>query len=124
MYDLQKLGFENRPIIWVGVKDNPMLKHYYEESKEITISSFNWDRYISFENEVHIMRTYAFLKELGMEIKGYYDLNISSQEEYDTFIEELKQASKEMTIYPKAGSIKDNGEYIIIKIGNSKADIE
>ena len=122
MHDLHKLGFEHKPIIWIGVRDNPKLRYNYIESEEINISSFNWDRYSSFKQEVHIRRTYAFLEELGMDIKSYYDLDIFSKEKNDIFMKELKQAAKEMPIYPKPGSIKENGDYVIIKIGNSKVN--
>ena len=124
MYDLTKRDLENKPIIWVGVRENPKLKYEYIESNEINTSIFNWDRYDTFESEIYIIRSYNFFKELGLEIKGYYDLNFSSKEEFTRFVKEVKNNVKGMTIYPKDGSIKDFGDYVVIKIGKTRADLD
>lgn len=124
MYDLNRLGLENKPIIWVGVRENPKLKYNYTESNEINISTFNWDRYDTFASEIYIIRSYNFFKELGLEIKGYYDLAFSSMDEFEEFIKDVKNKVRGMPIYPKEGSIKDFGDYVVIKIGKSRADLE
>ena len=54
MYDIKKLGVEDKPIVWVGVRENPKLKYDYIESQEINTSVFNWDRYDSFKSEINV----------------------------------------------------------------------
>lgn len=124
MYDLKKLRVDNKPIIFVGLKENPLLKYEYIESDEINISTFNWDRYDSFNAEIFVGRPYAFFKELGFEIKAFSDIRFDSSSEYETLLTEIKRNTKEMEIYPREDSIRDIGEYVIIKIGKSRADTE
>lgn len=124
MHDIKKLGLEYKPIIFIGTKENPKLRYNYDESSEINISSFNWDRYDSFESEIFVNRPYGFLKELGFDVKGFSHINIDSISKYDVLIPEIKNNSKKMDIYPRENSIKDFDEYVIVKIGESRADTE
>lgn len=124
MYDIKKLGLENKPIIFVGTVEDIKLRHNYIESPELNISSFNWDRYDSFESEISVNRPYGFLRELGFDVKDYTAVYLDSMSEYDTLINEIKTNTKNMDIYPRENSIKDFDKYVIIKIGESKADTE
>lgn len=124
MHDLKRLGLDQKPIIFIGTKENPKLRYNYEESREINLSTFNWDRYDSFAREIFIERSYAFFREIGLEIKSYRELGIESDAGYEELYQDVKKKVKGMGIYPKEGSIKDVGEYVIIKIGDTKGDIE
>ena len=120
--EVLKLG--DKPLLIIGVKDNPKLnRNYYIEAPEINVSIFNWDRYDSFDSELFVNRPYAFMKEQGFEVKAYKDfVHFTKKEDYEDFIKEVSKISKAMTIYPKDGSIKDCGDFILIKIGKSKFD--
>ncbi len=60
-----------------------------------------------------------------MREQGYYVHLISetelidNEEDIEKLSEEIKTNVKDMKIYPQEGSIKDMGEYVIIKIGPS-----
>ena len=120
--EVLKLG--DKPLLIIGVKDNPKLnRNYYIEAPEINVSIFNWDRYDSFEAEICVNRPYAFMKEQGYEVKAYKDyVEINNEQDYNDFVENIKKLSFGMTIYPMNGSIKDCGDFILIKIGKSKFD--
>ncbi len=120
--EVKKLG--DKPILIIGVKDNPKLnRQYYIEAAEINVSIFNWDRYDSIPSELFVQRPYAFMKEQGFEVKAYKDfVHFNKKEDYENFIKEVSKISKTMAIYPKDGAIKDCGNFILIKIGESKLD--
>ncbi len=120
--EVLKLG--DRPLLIIGVKENPELnRQYYIEAAEINVSIFNWDRYDSIDSELFINRPYAFMKEQGYEVKAYKDyVEINNEQDYNDFVENIKKLSLGMTIYPINGSIKDCGDFILIKIGKSKFD--
>ncbi len=123
MHDLSKLNLEEKPLIFVGTVDNPELRHsYYTEAAEVNISIFNWDRYDTMYGEIFVRRGIHFMRELGYNARGYWDISEDILRNTDSFIELIKENTKQMNIYPKENSIKDLGDFVLIKIGNSKMD--
>ncbi len=122
--EVKRLG--DKPLLIIGVKDNPKLnREYYLEAPEINVSIFNWDRYDSIPAELFVNRPYAFMKEQGFGVNVYKDeLNINTQEDYLNFINNIAELSKDMKIYPANASVKDCGDFILIKIGKSKLNSE
>ena len=60
---------------------------------------------------------------LGIDDIIYKDMvEINNEQDYNHFVEYIKNLSLGMTIYPINGSIKDCGDFILIKIGKSKFD--
>lgn len=123
--EVDKLG--GKPLLLIGTRENPKLKYeYYIEAPNINISTFNWDRYDDFNGELFVNRPYAFMREQGFEVSSYVKeyLTINNDEDYNKFILNIKELSKNMTIYPMQGSVKDCGDFILIKIGESLLDNE
>lgn len=120
--EVDQLG--GKPLLLIGIRENPKLKYeYYIEAPEINISTFNWDRYDDFYGEILVKRPYSFMRELGLNVRFYREeLPVQSPEEIEKLGTKLKVLSKDMTIYPMKGSVKDCGDFILIKIGKSKAD--
>ena len=53
-----------------------------------------------------------------------YSVQTNSEKDLERFIHNIKELTKNMTIFPKDGSIKDCGEFILIKIGPSSLEKE
>lgn len=116
MHDLGVKQLENKPVVFVGKKDEIRLKYNYDvEAPEITVSIFNWDKYNNRESEFFVSRGYHFMQHQGLKIIQFDDF---SQEN----IKKIKKEISQMTKYPNNGYIKDMGDFVIVKIGNSIFD--
>lgn len=121
-YDLSRLNLQNKPVIFLGLRENPVLKYNFNEADEINISIFNWDRYDSLESEVFVQRPHAFMKELGYNIDSVFSTDIWKKDDLAPFYDEIKKKSKNMNIYPNEGYIRAMNDYVLVKIGPSEAD--
>ena len=121
MYDLCKLNLSEKPLLFVGMKKNPKLRYQYDkEASEINISIFNWDRYDTIIGEIFTKRGYYFMRELGLNIKGYVEL--PKKFKIIPFLINLQEQIKDMNTYPQENSIKETKDYVIIKLGPSKLE--
>ena len=121
MYDLCRLNLTEKPLLFIGVRKNPELRYqYYKEAPEINISIFNWDRYDNRLKEIFTVREYYFMRELGLNIKGYAELPKKSK--IHPLITALKEQIKDMNTYPQENSIKETKDYVIIKLGPSELE--
>lgn len=121
-HEISKLN--EKPLLIVGLRENVKLKYkYYTEAPEINISIFNWDRYDDINKELFISRPYSFMNEHGFFVEQY-SIQTNSEKDLERFIHNIKELTKNMTIFPKDGSIKDCGEFILIKIGPSSLEKE
>lgn len=120
--EVDKLG--GKPLVLIGTRENPHLKYNYNiEAPEINTSVFNWDRYDMRVYEIFNLRPYSFMREQGFEVRAYRDvMNLDSKEEIDSFKTTLKESSPNMAVYPAETSVKDCGEFVLIKIGASLLD--
>ena len=124
MYDIEKMNLQDRPIVFVGLKENPYLEHeYHEQAAEINIRTFNWDRYDKTEFELLKQRSYCFIRKQGYNISGIPEKLFIEKYTYKEFEQIVKQNIKNMNIFPKENSIKDVGDFVIVKIGQSKLDL-
>ncbi|MCD7780358.1 MAG: hypothetical protein LUH05_06780, partial [Candidatus Gastranaerophilales bacterium] len=124
-YDLERLNLDEKPVVFAGIrKDLPLKHHYYNESPEINVSTFNWDRYNNFDAEIFVKRPYAFMHELGIPVRGWWEIDDERFKEPDVFFNLVKANTKEMNIYPGKNSIRDFGSFVLIKIGRSEAERE
>lgn len=122
MYDLKRLNLEEKPVVFTGLREHLKFKTFYEEAAELNLSIFNWDRYDFQYNEIFVVRPFFFMNGLGFDIKSLYQSDILNEVNKEEFINEVILNTKSMNIYPVEGSIRDMGNYVIIKIGKSKAD--
>ncbi len=123
MQDIKRLELEEKPVIFLGARENPHLKHTYEEADEINVSIFNWDKYDNPIAELFSLRSVRFMRELGYNIVLLSETDMLQTKEQRQKLEEaIKNISKDMAIYPKDKSIKDMGEYVVIKTGPSEWD--
>lgn len=115
-----------KPLLIIGTKENPKLKYeYYTEAFEINTSVFNWGRYDHIDYELFSYRPYSFMKEQGFEVSSYLnEVVMNNQFDYDKLKLDLKNLSKNMSIYPRQGSVIDCNDFILIKIGKSLFDEE
>ncbi len=122
-YDLKKLNLDGKPVVFVGIKKDISLPHkYYSMADEINISTFNWDRFDSVYGELFVKRSYRFMRKLGYEIGGYFENQINDDASAEFYIDRLYKIVPGMNIYPKENSIKDEGDFVVIKLGKSRFD--
>ncbi len=119
--DIKKIN--DKPVIFVGVRENPKLKHeYYIEAAEVNISIFNWDRYDDKLMEVFVQRPYYFIREQGIDIKSFFEDKYLDDDSFNFYIDLISKETKKMTVYPQNGSVKELDEFILVKIGQSRFD--
>jgi len=123
MQDLYKLNLQNKPVFFIGVRENPNIKYIYNEANEINISIYNWDRYDKKISEIFVRRGEKFMQELGYNLIFMPETEwIKDKEALNNLYVVLEENVKNIPIYPQDGSIKDMGEFVIIKIGPSLFD--
>ena len=121
-FNLQQRGLENKPVIFIGLRENPKLKwEYYKEAAEVNISIFNWDRYDNKYREIFVLRGYNFMRELGFPIEGYFEKS-HNDKNFTDLINQIENQVKGMETYPRKNSIKETEEYTLIKLGQSEFD--
>lgn len=122
--EVDKLG--GKPLMLIGTRENTLLKYnYHIEAPEINTSIFNWDRYEHQVYEILVLRPYDFMAAQGFEVHAYIKENkIKSEEEFENFKKQIKEFSKSMGIFPAETSVKDCGDFVLIKIGPSLLDEE
>lgn len=119
--DIATLGYDKIPVIFVGTRDNLKLQNeYYIDAAEINISTFNWDRYNEWESELIAPRIFSFMQQQSIDINPFY-IPIDRIDEYK---ENIQKQIKDMNVYPQKNSIKNCGEYVLVKIGPSLLDEE
>ncbi len=117
--DIRK--FNDKPVVIVGVRENPLLKHSYDiEAPEASISIFNWDRYDNYYTELFVERPFNFIREQGFSITNFFKSRQFEEDEIEYYVNTIKNAVKDMGIYPQRTSIKEMEDFILIKIGPSK----
>lgn len=121
-YDLSKMNLQNKPIVFVGRKQDEKYRHEYLGAGEITISTFNWDKHKGFAHELFEIRGHCFMRELGYDVKNVSNEDILDRYNMEDFIVFVRKNTKEMNIYPQENSIRDFDWFVLIKIGKSKAD--
>lgn len=102
--ELKIINKDNKPIAFVGPfsadGDSIFLK-----GEVMGWTFFEWDQGSPMDSNIRIS---GFLKQLG------YDNKIVSNKQY----KEAKEKAKEMSVYPKDGCIREEKDYIIIKLNN------
>lgn len=108
MYEVEKIADNKKPIIFLGIPEG------YNLDKEGLQgwSIFEWDRIVTADYELDSHRLYNFFNQHG------YHINKPDMTKVD--IENLKKEVTDMAVFPKEGSIIDNGDYILVKLGESK----
>lgn len=108
MFEVEKTSSNEKPIIFLGIP-----KGYNLGTKDVQGQSlFIWDRYVSAEYELDSGRLYNFF--------NLYGYNIEKPDKSLIDNEKIKKQVSEMSIFPKEGSVVDYGDYVIVKLGESK----
>ncbi len=123
VYDLKKLDLYEKPIAFVGIKEDYDLPYKYNNiADEINLSIFNWDRYNSIKGEIYNCAGVEFMNLLGHKVNCWLEWSYPEPHSEEYFLDIFKQNVPNMGIYPQNGSIRDVGEFVIIKIGKSRFD--
>ena len=73
--------------------------------------------------ELFKQRSYCFIRKQGYNISGIPEKLFIEKYTYEKFEQIIKQSIKDMNIFPQENSIKDVGDFVIVKIGQSKLDL-
>ena len=85
MYDLEKMNLQDKPIVFVGLKENPKLEHeYYGQADDISTSTFNWDRNRTIYFELFSSRPHKFIRAQGYRIIDFLDSELYNNEKLST----------------------------------------
>lgn len=100
----------SKPVVFVGVPEPYNLPKGEVEGHSI----FFWDRSAALAYELDSGRIFNFANMHGYKLMRHALSDVQ--------IEELSQQIPKLAIWPTKGSIVDNGEYIVVKIGKSHVE--